>query len=324
MKATARANTNIALIKYWGKRDKELFLPMNSSLSITLDKFYTTTTVEFKKELTRDSLILDNVLTSEEEHKKIGKFLDRVRTLSDVKYYASIHTTNNVPTAAGFASSASGYAALASAASKALGLTLSNQELSILARQGSGSACRSIYGGFVEWQMGSLVDGSDSYGIQRLEENKWDLRILSVVVATKVKKVSSRDGMERTVATSPFYQGWLDSVDGDLERTRKAIEERNFIRLGETLESNGLKMHGTMMSSVPPIIYWESATLEVIRCIQVYREEGKLAYYTIDAGANVKVITLPEYEEELKQRLVQLQGVSKVIPCAIGGGIEYL
>lgn len=324
MKATARANTNIALIKYWGKRDKELFLPMNSSLSITLDQFYTTTTVEFRKDLVEDRMFLNEKETSELEHIKISRFLDRVRKIGDVSYHAEIRTVNNVPTAAGFASSASGYAALAAASSKALNLNLSERELSILARQGSGSACRSIYGGFVEWKMGTKEDGSDSHGVQLLKENNWDLRVLSVVVATKEKKVSSRDGMERTVATSPFYQGWLDSVDEDMKRTKQAINNRDFKTLGETLEHNGLKMHGTMMSTLPPIIYWESGTLEVIHSIEEFREEGKLAYYTIDAGANVKVITLPEYEEELKYRLSRLHGVNHIIPCAIGGGIMYL
>ena len=324
MKATARANTNIALIKYWGKRDKQLFLPMNSSLSITLDKFYTTTTVEFRKDLTKDIMFLNEKETSTEEHIKVGKFLDRVRAYSDVNYYAKIHTTNNVPTAAGFASSASGYAALAGAAAKALDLNLQDTELSILARQGSGSACRSIYGGFVEWKKGDNLDGRDSYGVQLLKENQWDLRVLSVVVTTGVKKISSRDGMERTVKTSPFYQGWLDSVDRDLSVMKEAMNRRDFKLLGETLEHNGLKMHGTMMSSMPPIIYWESGTLEVIRCVMEFREENKLAYYTIDAGANVKVITLPEYEEELMYRFSKLQGVTHLIPCAIGSGITYL
>ncbi|NMB43728.1 MAG: diphosphomevalonate decarboxylase [Clostridiales bacterium] len=233
--ATAKANTNIALIKYWGKRDEKLFLPMNSSLSITLDNFYTITTVEFKEELKEDKFILDRTHANTKEHMKISAFLDIIRKEAGMHLYANIKSENHVPTAAGFASSASGYAALAAAATKSIGLNMPAKELSKIARRGSGSASRSIYGGFVEWQKGNLKDGSDSYAHQILDENEWKLTILSVMVTASQKKVSSREGMRRTVETSPFYQGWLDTVGEDMETAKRAIRNRDFTLLGHIL-----------------------------------------------------------------------------------------
>lgn len=324
MKATARANTNIALIKYWGKRDDKLFLPRNSSLSITLNNFYTTTTVEFKEELAEDTLILNHIPGSMEEQRKVSCFLDKIRTYAGLELYANIITENHVPTAAGFASSASGYAALTAAATKAIGLTVSEEELSRLARQGSGSACRSIYGGFVEWEMGCRADGMDSVARQILDEKAWRFSVLSVVISSCNKRVSSREGMKRTVETSPFYQGWLDTVTKDMEVAKQAIKNRDFVTLGEVIEENALKMHGTMLGAKPPIIYWDSGTMEVIHCVHKLREAGISAYFTIDAGPNVKVLCLPNQEEEVKNELLKLNGIQAVIPCYPGEGVTYL
>jgi len=322
--ATAKANTNIALIKYWGKRDEKLILPMNSSLSVTLDNFYTITTVEFTDTLTEDKLIWDQAPGNYEELIKISSFLDIIRKKSGINLHAKVITENHVPTAAGFASSASGYAALAAAATKALGLNLSHKELSIIARQGSGSACRSVYGGFVEWQKGSMEDGSDSYAYQILNENAWNITILSVMVASGQKKVSSRDGMKRTVETSPFYKGWLSTVNEDLEEAKKAIRNRDFVSLGEVVERTALKMHATMLGAIPPIIYLESGTLEVMNRVQELRQNGFPAYFTIDAGPNVKVLCQPENESRIKQALMELGSVQKVISCNPGEGVRYL
>ena len=324
MKATARANTNIALIKYWGKRDEELFLPTNSSLSLTLDGFYTTTTVEFSKELRKDELIINGGRSSDKELLRVSGFLNIVRSIAEVDTYASIISENNVPIAAGFASSASAFAALAAASTKSLGLELSKDELSILARQGSGSACRSIYGGFVEWNMGERTDGKDSKAVQLLSEDKWKLTILSAVVSSERKKVSSSEGMKRTVETSPFYKGWLDTVSGDLLDVKAAIEERNFINLGEVMERNALKMHGTILGASSPILYWESGTIEVINCVYELRNSGIPAFFTIDAGANVKVLCPCEEEDRVREALMEQKGVERVITCHPGRGITYL
>jgi len=324
MKATARANTNIALIKYWGKRNEELFLPMNSSISITLDKFYTVTTVEFLEGLQKDSLRLNGEAGSASDLKKCSDFLDVIRNLYGKAMYANIVSTNYVPTAAGFASSASGFAALSGAAIKALNMDISTEKLSTIARRGSGSALRSIYGGFVQWNMGVREDGEDSVAVQLLGEQEWKVTILSVVVDTITKKVSSREGMKRTVDTSPFYKGWLETVEEDIIEAKEAISKKDFYRLGEVVEANAFKMHATMLGAKPPVIYFNYGTMEVIHCIHGLRSQGLGAYITIDAGANVKVLCLPEDEEFVTNQLKELKSVQSVITCHPGEGIHYL
>src|SRR5690606_24664299 len=257
---TARAHTNIALIKYWGKRNEELILPMNNSISITLDKFYTTTTVQFCSCLNEDIFLLNGNIASKEETEKISRPLNIIRKLVGRNIYAVVDTINDVPTSAGFASSASGFAALAAAATKEIGLDLDFRELSQIARQGSGSACRSIYGGFVEWHKGEKEDGTDSYAEQLLHPNEWKLSILSVLLESKPKKILSREGMKRTVQTSVFYSGWLETIYQDLSIARQAINERDFEKLGTVLEKNALKMHATTLGANPPFMYWQGAT----------------------------------------------------------------
>lgn len=324
MKATARAYTNIALIKYWGKRDESLFLPMNSSLSITLDQFYTTTTVEFCPSLAVDVFILNNQLASEEELAKITRFLDRLREISGKGYRAVVNSTNHVPTAAGFASSASGFAALTAAASKALGLNLEEDRLSKIARHGSGSACRSIHGGFVEWQKGEKLDGTDSFANQIMSEKNWNLSILSVQLTTKPKAITSREGMKRTVETSPFYSGWLASVEQDFQTAKEAIRAHDFERLGIVMEVNALKMHATTLGAKPPFSYWNSATFEVIQKVYDLRSVGIQAYFTIDAGPNVKVLCQPKDEQVVYEAIIDLPIVQTVHICHPGPGIKYL
>ncbi|MEZ7173125.1 diphosphomevalonate decarboxylase [Sporosarcina sp. OR05] len=324
MKATARAHTNIALIKYWGKRDEQLFLPMNNSISITLDQFYTTTSVTFQDDLASDVFVLDGVELGGAEQNKISTFLDLVRRMTKHHGHAVVESSNNVPTAAGFASSASGFAALAAASTKALGYEISDAGLSTLARQGSGSACRSIYGGFVEWHMGEKIDGTDSFATQLLSEEDWQLSIISVMVEAKQKKVLSREGMKRTVATSPFYDGWLASLEPDLLATRAAIADRTFEQLGTVLERNAMKMHATMLGANPPFMYWMSSTIEVMQAVQELREDGIQAYFTIDAGPNVKVICQPADEKAVMDRLKQLMCVKDLFLCHPGPGIHYL
>ncbi|MBU5594753.1 diphosphomevalonate decarboxylase [Amphibacillus sp. MSJ-3] len=324
MKAKARAYTNIALIKYWGKRDELLFLPTNNSLSITLDKFYTDTSVEFDASLKQDQFILDGQHVDSKELKKISAFLDKVRTSTGEVRFARVDSVNHVPIAAGFASSASGYAALAAAAMKATGSNISKRELSQMARQGSGSASRSIYGGFVEWQMGVQPDGSDCYAVPLLPQDAWDLRVLSIEVTHEVKKVLSREGMKRTVETSPFFTGWLEAVAADLIEAKQAISTRDFTLLGETLERNALRMHATTLGAEPPFMYWQSSTVKVMESVQALRQEGLEAYFTIDAGPNVKVVCQPHDEQGLLNELSKLDVVKHIYPCRIGPGITYL
>lgn len=324
MKATARAHTNIALIKYWGKRNEQLFLPMNNSISITLDRFYTTTSVTFRDDLSADAFVLDGKELGGKEQEKISNFLDLVRQTTHHRGYAVVDSLNEVPTAAGFASSASGFAALAAASTRALGFDISSEGLSVLARQGSGSASRSIYGGYAEWHKGERLDGTDSFATQILPENGWDLSVLSVMVEGKQKKVLSREGMQRTVETSPFYAGWLDSLEVDLSAARKAIHTQDFEQLGIVLERNALKMHATTLGANPPFLYWTGATIDVMQVVQELRESGVLAYFTIDAGPNVKVICQPADEKIVQDRLLQLKCVQDIFLCHPGPGIHYL
>lgn len=325
MKATAKAHTNIALIKYWGKRNDELILPTNNSLSLTLDGFYTTTTVDFQEDLKEDYFELDGEPVMGEAYKRVTAFLDLIRRMADREdLFARVESYNQVPTAAGFASSASGFAALTAAATKAIGLDLSDTELSRLTRQGSGSSSRSIYGGFAEWEMGEKEDGSDSYAVPIASENHWDVRMAGVVLTSKMKKISSRAGMRRTVETSPFYEGWLKSISEDLSQIKKAISDKDFTRLGEIAEANCLKMHATSLAAKPPFTYWIDSTIRVMQQVQEMREQGIPAYFTIDAGPNVKVLYLPEYEEQVERILREVPGVTDVILSKPGPGVSYL
>lgn len=324
MRATAKAHTNIALIKYWGKRNEELILPTNSSLSVTLDGFYTETTVQFKEELERDIFILNEEEISGVPYDQVTNYLELFRTYADKKgLFAEVNSINKVPTAAGFASSASGFAALAGATSKALDLNLDDTALSRFTRQGSGSACRSIYGGFVQWEMGEKDDGSDSYAVPIAPQNHWDLRIAAVVLTAKEKDVSSRVGMKRTVDTSVFYDGWLESLPKDLRDIKAGIQARDFEKVGSIAEANCLKMHATTLGAVPPFTYWQDTTMSVMETVQQLRKKGILAYYTIDAGPNVKVVYLPEDEAKVLQALKATNGVEEVIVSKVGEGISY-
>lgn len=324
MRATAKAHTNIALIKYWGKRNEELILPTNSSLSVTLDGFYTKTTVHFKEYLDKDIFTLNDEIITGIPYERVTKYLDLFREYSGKKdLYAEVTSFNGVPTAAGFASSASGFAALAAATQKALQLNLSDEELSRFTRRGSGSACRSIYGGFVEWKMGEKEDGSDSFAVQIAPQEHWDIRVAAVVVTAKEKDVSSRVGMKRTVDTSVFYDGWLKSVGQDLNSIKEAIMEKDFEKVGSIAEANCLKMHATTLGARPPFTYWQDTTMTVMETVQALRKEGIPAYFTIDAGPNVKVLYLPEDEEKVINRLKETIGVTEVIVSKVGQGISY-
>lgn len=320
-KATAIVNANIALIKYWGKRDKKLVLPNNSSISMTFDKLNTVTTVEFDEKYNEDILILDNQEFKEGEvfERAVGH-LNLIREISGIGEKAKIVSKNNFPTAAGLASSASGFAALSLAGSKAAGKDLDLKELSILARRsGSGSATRSCLGGFVEWLRGEKEDGSDSCAVQIAPAEHWpEFRMIVTIVSIIKKKVSSTAGMDQTVKTCPMYKAWLDTANEDIKRVKKGILEKDFTLVGSTAEFNCLKMHATMMTTKPALIYWMPTTLEIIQAVLAWREEGLESYFTIDAGPQVKVICLENQVPELEKRLKNIEGVKKIIVCKPG------
>ncbi|MBI4019605.1 MAG: diphosphomevalonate decarboxylase [Candidatus Aenigmarchaeota archaeon] len=317
MKATAKANANIALIKYWGKRDEALILPYNSSISMTCDAMETITTVEFSENYDTDTAIINDEELSSDQ-KRVYDHIGMIRKMAGIKEKAKIVSESNFPLAAGLASSASGFAALTVAAVAAAGLKLPEKELSIIARQGSGSACRSILGGFVEWKKGSK--SSDSYAEQIAGKDYWkDFRMIATIVKEGRKAISSRSGMSQTVKNSPYYSGWLSSIEEDLNRMREAIRSRDFASAGSIAEYNALKMHCTMMTSKPPIMYWKPATVEIMNAVMAWREDLE-SYFTMDAGPNVKVMCMKKDEKELCQRLSELEGVVKTISCAPGSG----
>ena len=323
MQATAKAHTNIALIKYWGKRNEALKLPMNNSLSLTLDALYTTTTVDFQTGLEKDIFYLNEKEIHGTSYRRVSDFLQLIRQLSGKKDHAVVRSINTVPTAAGFASSASGFAALAAASVRALDLSMNDMELSRLTRQGSGSACRSIYGGIVEWQQGEKSDGSDSFAVQLEKETYWDIRVAAVVLVDEEKSVSSSDGMQRTVNTSAFYRGWIDSIPADLKAIKEGICERDFEKVGSIAEANCLRMHGTTLGAYPPFTYWSHRTFAVMETIQQMRKKGIPVFFTIDAGPNVKVLYLPEHEDILKETLYATPGVKKLVLSRLGQGVTY-
>jgi diphosphomevalonate decarboxylase len=324
VKATAIANSNIALVKYWGKRNTDLILPHNSSVSMTLDSLFTTTTVEFSDSYQDHQLVINGQNVKGEEYDRVVDHLDLIQRELPKQSYARIISKSNFPKKAGLASSASGFAALTSAVAKALNLDFSLEELSILARRGSGSASRSILGGFVQWNKGTLPDGSDSLAIQVKDENHWpELSMIVTIISMEEKKVSSRAGMSQTVKTSPLYKAWLDTIESDVENIKEAIINKDFTQLGRIAEANALKMHSTMHTTDPPIIYWQSGTLSIMKEVIALREKGTECYFTMDAGPQVKILCLKKDLEQVKRKVLAVQAVKDIMICHSGEGIRF-
>lgn len=320
----ARAHTNIALIKYWGKADEALIIPMNNSLSVTLDRFYTETRVTFDETLTEDQLILNGEAVNAKESAKIQRYMEMIRKEAGISEHALIESENFVPTAAGLASSASAYAALAGACNEALQLGLSDKDLSRLARRGSGSASRSIYGGFAEWEKGN--DDETSFA-HRVEADGWEneLAMVFVVINNKSKKVSSRSGMSLTRDTSRFYQYWLDNVEPDLKEIKEAIAQKDFKRMGEVIEANGLRMHATNLGAQPPFTYLVPESYDAMRIVHECREAGLPCYFTMDAGPNVKVLIEKKNQQAIVNKFLQEFDQSQIITSDITqSGVEII
>lgn len=321
---TAQAHANIALIKYWGKRSVDLNLPAVGSISLTLDALKTTTTLQFDDNLDEDQLQLDHRKVIGKPLERISQFLD-IAAESSERPRANIVTVNTFPTGAGLASSASGFAALALAVNQAMNLNLTKQELSKLARKGSGSAARSIYGGFAEMKCGSsLSDDSSDFAVNLHNESFWDLRLLIAVTSTDKKEIGSTEGMVRTAKTSPFYDGWVESQQADLDEMRKAIRNKDFSKVGELTEHSCFKMHGLAMSGRPPLLYWNAATTEMIHTIWNLRNKGTATYVTMDAGPQVKVLCQPDRSELVKQAMLSVKGVKHIIEAKPGPGASLV
>lgn len=310
--AEAFAPSNIALCKYWGKRNVELNLPINSSLSVSLGDLGSHTRIE-PAEGVADEVFLNGEQQSVESafHRKVVAFVDLFRR--QLKQPLKISTVNTIPTAAGLASSASGFAALTLALDKFYQLGLAPELLSAFARMGSGSASRSVYQGFVQWNMGQAADGMDSYA-EPLEDSWPGLRIGLLKVATGKKKIDSRAGMQRTVESAALYQAWPDQAARDLENLRQAISEQDFQTLGETAEQNALSMHATMIASWPPLLYWQPESVAAMHQVWELRSSGIPIYLTMDAGPNLKLIFQHKDEAQVRGAFPLLQDADIVKP----------
>lgn len=313
--STAVAHPNIALIKYWGKRDDLLILPATSSLSLTLDVHPTTTTVTLAD---TDSASLDGAPMTGDALDRVSRFLDLVRSLAGSDARAAVVSTNAGPTAAGLASSASGFAALAAAAAHAYGLDLDERALSRLARRGSGSASRSIYAGFAQWHAGT--DDESSYA-EPVEAAGIDAAMVVAVVDGGPKHVSSRTAMRETVRTSPFFPAWIDSSAVDLADLRSALAAGDLPTVGEVAERNAMRMHATMLGAEPPVRYLSPASVAVLDRVRQLRAEGVGAWATMDAGPNVKVLTDRADAERVRAAVAELGVTGSLLVAGSGPGV---
>lgn len=323
LRAAARARTNIALVKYWGKADAALNTPAVGSMSITLADLWSETRVCFDAGLATDTFELDGS-NDPAQTERVVRFLDLARAAAGVSHKAQVTSHNNFPTGAGLASSASGFAALAAAADQALGLGLAPRELSILARRGSGSAARSVFGGFVEMHRGTHPGGLDAFAEPLAAADHWPLSVVIAITARGPKDIGSTAGMQRSAATSPFYDQWVSTSDADLAAGRAAIAARDFAALAEVAEHSCLKMHAMAAASRPALVYFNGATMDCLNLVRELRSAGTPVFFTIDAGPQVKAVCLPEATAAVGAALGAVAGVKQVLTTGLGEGVELL
>jgi diphosphomevalonate decarboxylase len=316
--STALAHPNIAFIKYWGNRDNALRLPSNGSISMNLDGLFTRTTVTFNSSQ-RDSLLINDHPVIGKGLERISSILDLVRGMANINKRAEVSSVNNFPAGAGIASSAAAFAALALASSRAAGLTLSEGQLSRLARRGSGSASRSIPSGFVEWQTGTADE--DSVAVSIAPPEHWALVDCVAIINAAHKKTGSTEG-HAIAGTSPLQNARLEDTPRRLDICRTAILQKDFEVFANIIELDSDIMHSVMMTSTPPLMYWQAATIGIFHEVRAWRASGLPVGYTVDAGANVHVICLGEYAKEVESRLRELPGVSDVLVAGAGGAAQ--
>ncbi len=314
--ATAIAHPNIAFIKYWGNRDDALRLPVNGSLSMNLDNLYTRTRVTFNPDLPTDSLTINGKAARGPALIRVIEILDLVRQQSGQIGRAAVVSSNNFPIGAGIASSAAAFAALALSASTAAGLELSEQDLSRLARRGSGSACRSIPGGFVEWQMGDSEP--DSFAFSIAPAAHWPL-VDCVAVVSQVHKVTGSSEGHGLAASSPLQNARVGDAPRRLNLCRQAILTKDFAAFAEVVELDSNMMHAVMQTSSPALLYWQPGTLAVMQAVTAWRAAGQAVCYTIDAGPNVHVLCPADAAQQVQSKLAEIAGVEKVLVAGVGG-----
>ncbi len=320
MKTTAIAPANIAFIKYWGRKDEELRLPENGSLSMNLSNLLTTTTVEFSSQYTKDQVEISGSREENEVSRAI-KHLDRVRAIAKTTDKAKVVSKNNFPAGTGLSSSASGFAALTVAATRAAGLKLSQKELSILARQGSGSACRSIPDGFVEWLDGDTSEASCSISLH--PANFWNLVDVVAVVSEDRKDVSTSEG-QRLVGSSPFFPVRKSHIREKLETCKKLLAEKKFAQFGELIEAEALELHAIMLTSQPSLVYWTPGTLTIMKLTNKWRAEGIPVYFTINTGQDIHLICESQNAEKVQAKLKEIPEVKNIIVNTPARGVQVI
>jgi diphosphomevalonate decarboxylase len=321
MEASARACANIALAKYWGKADVKRNVPAVPSISMTLDQLVTDTKVRFDPSLRADAVRLDGRRASTEETARVVAMLDRIRREARIRLFARVSSHNHFPTAAGLASSASGFAALAASASAAAGLRHSPRRLSALARASSASAARSIYGGFVELPAGKRGD-ADLAARPIAPPTHWNLRLIVAQTVPGPKEVGSTEGMERSRKTSPFYQTWVERAPKWCRTIKRAIKDRDLDALGAAMEQSTLAFHCCAITSSPPILYWAPATLTALATVHGLRERGVSAWATMDAGPHVKTLCDASDAVRVRQALDRTSGVTRTWVTKPGPDVE--
>lgn len=310
------APSNIALCKYWGKRDVALNLPVNSSLSVSLGGLGTQTSLTPASTSADEVWLNDEILPASSSFaSKVVAFLNLFRR--DLQQPVCVKTHNNIPTAAGLASSASGFAALMLAINEFYGFNLDTPTLSAFARMGSGSAARSVYTGFVAWHKGSQADGMDSFA-EPLSATWQDLRIGLLKVATGTKAVGSGAGMQRTVETAPLYAAWEAQATQDMQQITDAILQKDIHALGKTAEQNALSMHATMIASWPPLLYWQPASVAAMQRVWQLRSTGVPVYFTMDAGANLKLLFTADHTATVRAAFSEMTNADVVAPFECG------
>lgn len=315
MKHIAKAHVNIALIKYWGKKDRKWNLPLTSSISLTLDKFYTITSVEYHPEMIEDHLYIDGNFILGEELKRVSTFMNSVRKLYDIPYFARIESQNYVPKKAGLASSSSAFAALALASTKAYGLNLSHIELSKLARLGSGSAARSIYGDFVIWHEGHDHDSSFAENFGKLD----DIAVIVCLIDQGEKKIDSRTAMLKLDDYPELKETWIDTTNDYIKDIKKAFKKNDFNQIGEISQSHAELMHYIIQET--GVNYLNETSFKVLDLVEKLRNQGYEVYATMDAGPNIKILLK---KDMIKNVLPSIESLSKVIICYPGSGVTSL
>lgn len=322
-KTTVKAPANIAFIKYWGKADPKTRVPANNSISMCLSNLYSLCTVEFSPKYHQDEFVfLDEKVVLDEEKTRVLEVLDRVRKLAGTQVKAKVVSKNNFPKATGIASSASGLSSVTMAALGSLEIYLNEKELSKMARFASGTACRSIPSGFVEWKRGTSE--ANSYSVSLFPKNHWQICDLVAVVTHEMKKVSSTEG-HKIADTSPFYQARLKAMPAKIKALKAALKNKNFTKFGQISETEALNMHAICLTSTPMVWYFNTSTLEIIRQIIELREDNKIeSYFTIDAGPTVHVICQEKDASKLKSILEKINGVSQVSLNYPADGAKYI